>query len=250
MLIKRKLPTSLDQSNSLVNMSAQLNTGTFIELTGQRIEAPARKCWLRDDGSLVTVEEFVGTYYVTERHFNDYLVDTACVYGGLLWVLFHDLLFHTNVTSHHPFRRLFYSQPRQGYLRYQETIEDRLAQFATNRPLYLQESFQRFHVHPLFEDPSSRIPQHFGSWARRHERALMNFCLTAPEHGMENLIRECLITSSHGVNRGWPDLVTWDAGRLIFAEVKARDQLSPEQVTWIYHHCNKLTIELVRVNSV
>lgn len=198
----------------------------------------------------VTVEEFVGAYYLENRHCDHYLIDTSCVYGGLLWVLFHDLLFHTNIAARYPLRRLFYSQPRQGYTRYQEIIEDRLTQFATNRPSYLQEAYRRFNAHPLFQYPSSQVPVYVGSWARRHEQALVHFCRTGPDHGMEDLIRDILLTSSHGVNRGWPDLVVWSADQIIFAEVKTNDQLSPTQVTWFCEHCEQLTLELVRVKPV
>lgn len=229
-------------------MSIEGITSNCIELSGQYIDAPSRACWLRTDGVPVTVEEFVGEYYVHQRRFRHWLLDASCVYGGLLWVLFHDLLFHDNPSARHPLRRLFYFQPRTGYERYREVIEGRLVAFARNRSPVLQDAFRHFHAHPLFRDPASRLPHYFGSWARRNEEELIEFCRTAPEHGMEDLVREILLTSFHGVNRGWPDLVVWDVDHLVFAEVKTSDRLSPAQTRWIQQHRDSLTIELVHVS--
>lgn len=235
------------QPVAIAQMQTRRMMNSFIVITGQRVAAPTRKCWMRRDGSLATVEEIVGEHYLVERGFDHYLTDTSCVYGGLLWVLFSDLLFHTNVAARNPLRRLFYYQPGNGYARYRDGIEERLSAFAAERVSCLRESYIRFYAHPLFADAQSQVSGHFGAWARYHEEALITFCRTAPEHGMEDLIRECLLTSSRGVNRGWPDLVIWRTDRLVFTEVKARDKLSAAQTDWIQQHCDVHAVELVRV---
>ncbi len=198
----------------------------------------------------MNVEDFVGEYYLIERNFDYYLLNSACVYGGLLWVLFHDILFHNNLEYSHPLQSLFYYKPYQGYLRFKEKFESRLIEFSKNRYSFLQNSYQSFYQHPLFKNESGNRSQYYGKWLIQNENMLLEFCKLAPEHGMEDLIREILITSYHGVNKGWPDLVVWNKDHIIFAEVKVEDNLSSSQITWLKDHFDLHKIELIRVKNI
>jgi hypothetical protein len=213
-----------------------------------RTDTRSRRSWLRNDGTIGTVEEVVRDYYLHERGFVGGLVDTGCVYGGLLWVLFHDVLFHEGTTTgNSPLRSLFYHQPQRGYERYRDLFETRLVSFSRDRTRVFRDSFARFTIHPSISRRDGDAQRYFGSWTIRNKAGLVSFVETAPEHGMEDLIREVLTTSTKGVNRGWPDIVVWNQSALLFSEVKAQDELSQPQIDWIAAHGKSHRIELVRV---
>lgn len=222
----------------------------IIEIHRKNVPAKGRHCWPLADGSSGTVEEVAREYYLTERGFSHGLLDAACVYGGLLWVFFCDILFHDNLDAKQPLRTLFFHTPARGYDRYKTEIEDRLALVRKDRVALFEEWFPRFVNHKLFCDPASNICAYFGSWARRNEAGLRQFVESAPEHNLDGLVREILLDSEKGKSAGWPDLVLWNEESLLFAEVKWRDAVSEAQKKWIRAHEKQHTVEIVRVSSI
>lgn len=220
-----------------------------IEIHAQRNGTKARKSWICPSGRIGTVEELAREYYVGERGFTDCLIDSACVYGGLLWILFHDILFHDNLGSRQPLCTQFLHTPRRFYDRHRNTIELRLEEYQDDREGMFSEKLAEYCAHPFFCDPKSKIAKYHGSWLMRNQSALRNFACTSVEHGQESLIRETMVTSHKGKNKGWPDLVAWSKESLVFAEVKSTDELSDEQLLWISDHKSKIRIELVRILS-
>lgn len=219
----------------------------FITLLANRTGSRGRRTWRLSSGDIGTVEEVAREYYMNERGFCGCLIDSACTYGGLLWILFHDILFHDNMQSHQPLCAQFYHTAERFYELHREQIESRLSEYQENREHVFDANLPRFLSHPFFNDPRSRIGRHHGSWTRRNASALRSFAIGAPEHNDIALIREVLRTSRRGVNTGWPDLVVWDRGKVMFAEVKSTDQLSDEQCDWIAAHAGSNEVEPIRV---
>ena len=219
----------------------------IIEIHAIRNGTKTRKSWVCPSGKLGTVEELVQEYYLQERAFTGCLVDSACVYGGLSWVLFHDLLFHDNLNSRQPLCTLFLHTPQRFYERHKDVIEQRLMKYQHSREDIFDRQMREFCNHQFFCDPHSKIAKQSGAWLMRNQSALRDFVTHSMEHGQEDLIREIMITSYKGRNTGWPDLVAWSRNSLVFAEVKSTDELSSEQRCWIANHEEKYRIELVRV---
>jgi len=208
-----------------------------------------RKSWLCSDGNLGTVEEVAREYYLKQRKFKGCLIDSACVYGGLSWVLFHDILFHDNLNASQPLCALYYNTPLRFLEKYQGTIEQRLIEYQLNRADVFNRQIQHFKKHPFFCDPSSKIPKHNGAWLTNNEKVLLEFATTSVEHNQESLIREIMITSTRGRSSGWPDILAWNESSLVFSEVKYKDKLSNNQRRWMADH-NEYNIELIWVVEV
>jgi len=207
----------------------------------------ARRSWMCPSGKLGTVEDVAREYYLDNRGFKGCLIDSACVYGGLSWVLFHDILFHDNLNSRQSLCALFFHTPQRFYERHKGVIEQRLMDYQRSREDIYDRQIGHLHSHPFFCDPNSKIAKHSGAWLMRNETALRNFVTMSVEHGQEAFVREILVTSHKGRNSGWPDLVVWSENSLVFAEVKSTDELSSEQHRWIADHETKYRIELIRV---
>ena len=219
----------------------------IIEIHAVRKSTKTRKSWVCPNGKLGTVEELVQEYYLQERAFTGCLIDSACVYGGLSWLLFHDLLFHDNLNSMQPLCTLFLHTPRRFCERHKDVIEQRLMEYQRSREDIFDRQMREFCNHQFFCDPHSKIAKHSGTWLRRNKSVLRDFVIHSIEHGQEDLIREIMITSHKGHNAGWPDLVVWSSKSLVFSEVKSKDKLSSEQLSWIANHKEKYQIELVQV---
>jgi hypothetical protein len=198
-------------------------------------------------GKLGTVEEVAREYYLAKRGFKGCLIDSSCVYGGLLWVLFHDILFHNNLNSRQPLCAQVFHTPLRFYERHKDAIEQRLMDYQRSRENMFDRQMRLFLSHPLFCDSNSKLAKHSGSWIRRNELELREFATMSVEHGQEALIREILVTSHKGLNGGWPDLIAWSETSLIFAEVKSADELSSVQCRWIAEHEEQYRIEIIRV---
>lgn len=222
---------------------------TEIEIHADRKDIKTRKSWICSNGKLGTVEEIAKEYYLQKRGFTGCLIDSACVYGGLLWALFHDLLFHNNLNSKQPLCAQYYHTPQRFYERHKDVIEQRLKEYRENREDFFDQKIKEFCNHKFFCDPNSKISKYSGVWLRRNQSALRDFITHSVEHNQEDLIREMIIDSHKGNNAGWPDLVAWSSSSLVFAEVKSSDELRKEQVNWITNHEEKYKIELVRVLS-
>ncbi len=206
-----------------------------------------RKAWMCPSGQIGTVEEVAREYYVTTRGFNDCLIDTACVYGGLAWLLLHDILFHDNLNSQQPLCSLYLHTPQRFYERHRDMIESRLDEYKADRGGVFTRQMQRFRNHPFFCDPQSRIAPHSGAWLIRNDSALRDFVVMSVDHGQEALVREIILTGTKGRNAGWPDLVAWSTHTLVFAEVKSTDSLSGAQLRWMANHQRAFRIELIHV---
>jgi hypothetical protein len=70
---------------------------------------------------------------------------------------------------------------------------------------------------------------------------------TVPEHDIEALLRETIISTRKGLNPGWPDLVVWNEKSLLFAEIKSEDEVSETQERWIQAHRPQYKVEVLRV---
>lgn len=221
----------------------------YIEIRAVRKDTKSRISWVTQSGKLGTVEEIARDYYLTERGFTGCFIDSACVYGGLLWTLFHDILFHDNLNSRQPLCAQYYHTPQHFYEKHKSVIEQRLKEYKQNREDHFVRKFRDFCSHPFFCDPKSNIPRYSGSWLRRNSSELRDFVSNSIEHSQEDLIREMIIGSYKGKNAGWPDLLAWSNTSLLFAEVKSTDELSCKQLSWIANHEEEYTIELVRVVS-
>ena len=219
------------------------------EIHAVRNGTHVRRSWMCPTGKLATVEEVARQYYLGDRGFEGCLIDSSCVYGGLLWVLFHDILFHNNLNSRQPLCTQFYHTPQRFYERHKDVIEQRLIDYQRSREDMFDRQMRYFRSHPLFCDSISKIAKHSGAWTRRNESDLRDFSTKSVEHGQETLIREILVTSHKGLNAGWPDLVAWSKNSIVFAEVKSTDELSSAQRRWITDHENKYRIELIRVTD-
>ena len=217
------------------------------EIHAVRNCSKARKSWRFSSGKLGTVEEVAREYYLNERGFMGCLIDSACVYGALSWVIFHDILFHDNLNSRQPLCALFFHTPQRFYERHKDVVEQRLKEYQRSREDMFDRQMRQFHTHPFFCDSRSKIAKHSGAWLMRNESVLRDFATMSAEHGQEALIREIMVTSHKGRNAGWPDLVAWSGNSLVFAEVKSTDELSREQRRWIADHEEKYRIELLRV---
>ena len=141
-------------------------------------------------GKLGTVEEVAREYYLENRGFMGCLIDSACVYGGLSWVLFHDILFHDNLNSRQPLCALFFHTPQRFYERHKGVIEQRLMDYQRSREDIYDRQIGHLHSHPFFCDPNSKIAKHTGAWLMRNESALRDFDTMSAEHGQEALVRE------------------------------------------------------------
>jgi len=219
----------------------------IIEIHAARKSNKTRKSWICPSGKIGTVEELVQEYYLRERAFTGCLIDSACVYGGLLWALFHDFLFHNNLNSRQPLCKQFLHTPQRFYERHKDVIEQRLEEYQHNRGDIFDRQIRKFCNHPFFCDPKSKIAKYSGSWLIRNQSELRAFITQSIEHCQEDLIREMIVTSHKGRNAGWPDLVAWNSESLIFSEVKSTDELSSKQLSWIANHKEKYQIELVKV---
>lgn len=207
-----------------------------------------RKSWLCSDGNLGTVEEVAREYYINNRGFKECLIDSACVYGGLSWLLFHDILFHDNWNARQPLSNLYYYTPQRFYEKYEETIELRFKEFQLDSENVFDRQMQIYKKHPFFCDPQSKIPRHNVEWFVKNEKNLSDFIALSVEHNQVSLIREILIKSYKGRNAGWPDLVAWSETSLVFVEVKSSDKLSNEQRRWMSDH-STYKIELLWVQE-
>jgi hypothetical protein len=212
-----------------------------------RKNSHSRKSWVCSNGRLGTVEEVGRDYYIGIRGFRDCLIDSACVYGGLAWILFHDILFHDNLSCKQPLCSLYLYTPEKFFERHETVIEERLAEYRENRSAVFARKFYNFCNHPFFTDPQSKIAKYHGAWMNRNRSELADFASMSAEHEQEELIREIIKTSMRGRNAGWPDLVAWNETDLVFAEVKSTDSLSDAQHQWIADHEDKVNIELVRI---
>ena len=208
-----------------------------------------RKSWLCSNGELGTVEEVARDFYIYKRGFKDCLIDSACVYGGLAWLLFHDILFHNNLNCKQPLCSLYLYTPEKFFKRYETVIEERLAEYIENRNAVFTRQISNFYNHPFFTDPKSQIPKYYYTWMKRNHSALADFVSMSVEHGDDELIREITKTSRKGRNAGWPDLVAWSETDLLFAEVKSTDKLSVAQRNWMSKHEGKFNIELIRIHQ-
>ncbi len=217
------------------------------EIQADKAGTKGRKSWCCSDGRLGTVEEVAGEYYVNERGFTGCLIDSACVYGGLSWIIFHDILFHDDLNSRQPLCSLFFHTPERFCEKHKDEIEQRLMEYQRNRGDVFDRQMRRLLGHPFFCDAQSQIAQHSGTWLRRNESALRSFAINSVEHEQEALIREIMLTCHKGRNVGWPDLVAWSQDSLLFAEVKSTDGLSNKQGRWIAEHEENYRIEVVRV---
>ena len=188
-----------------------------------RKSSHSRKSWICSNGKLGTVEEVARDHYVGTRGFRDCLIDSACVYGGLAWMLFHDILIHNNVRCRQPLCSLYLHTPKKFFERHGDVIEERLAEYRSDRSSVFARQMLNFRSHPFFTDPASRIAKYHGSWMIRNCSALADFASMSVEHGQEELIREIIRTSTRGRNAGWPDLVAWSETALVFAEGKIED---------------------------
>lgn len=221
----------------------------IIKIHAVQKDIKTRNSWVTQSGKLGTVEEIAKEYYLHEREFTGCFIDSACVYGGLLWALFHDILFHDSLNSKQPLCAQFYHTPQRFYERNKDVIEQRLNEYQQNREEILDGKIREFCNHPFFCDPNSKIAKSSGVWLRRNQSELRDFITNSIEHNQEDLIREMIIDSHKGKNAGWPDLVAWSNNSLVFAEVKSQDELSSKQHNWIANHKEKYQIELVRVLS-
>jgi len=220
----------------------------IIEIPAIRENGKNRKSCVCPSGKIGTVEELVREYYLQERAFTGCLIDSACVYGGLLWALFHDLLFHDNLNSRQPLCKQYLYTPQRFYERHKDVIEKRLEEYRHNRGDVFDRHLHKFLNHPFFCDPKSKISKYSGSWLMRNHSELRDFVAQSIEHYQEDLIREMIVTSHMGLNAGWPDLVAWNSESLIFSEVKSStDKLNSDQINWIESHKEKYQIELVKV---
>jgi hypothetical protein len=220
----------------------------IIEIGAIRKNGKNRKSWVCPSGKMGTVEELVQEYYMRERAFAGCFIDSACVYGGLLWALFHDVLFHDNLNERQPLCKQYLYQPQRFYKRHKDAIEQRLEEYRCNRGDIFDRQLQKFLNHPFFCDPRSKIFKYSGSWLIRNHSELRDFVTHSIEHYQEDLIREMIVNSHMGLNAGWPDLVAWNSKSLIFSEVKSStDKLNSNQISWIENHEEKYQIELVRV---
>ena len=217
------------------------------EIHAVRNGTHSRRSWICSSGKLGTVEEMAREYYVEKRGFKGCLIDSACVYGALSWVLFHDILFHDNMNSRQPLCALYLHTAQRFCERHKDAIEKRLMDYQRNREDMFDRQMRHFRNHPFFCDSNSKIAKHSGAWLMRNESALRDFAIMSAEHGQETLIREILVTSHRGRNAGWPDLIAWSENFLVFAEVKSTDKLSNEQHRWIADHENIYRIELIRI---
>lgn len=206
-----------------------------------------RKSWVCPNGKLGTVEEVVRNHYIDCRGFTDCLIDSACVYGGLTWMLFHDILFHSNIQRRQPLCISYLRSPQKFFERHHDLIEQRLTEYASNRKDVFDKRMLNFCNHPFFKAPESNIEKYHGAWMRRNRSGLGDFASMSVEHGQEELIRESIQTSTGGRNAGWPDLVAWSASDLVFVEVKSTDTLSDAQCQWISSHQDRFKVEIVRV---
>ena len=218
-----------------------------IEINAVKTLAKTRRSWLCPSGKLGTVEELSREYYIGERGYTDCLIDTACVYGGLMWVLFHDMIFHDNLNSKQPLCRQFLNSPKKFYEINKNTIERRLLEYQNDRKFVFEQKLQQYCAHPFFCDPKSKIAKYHGNWLMKNKTKLKDFISLSVEHSQESFVREIFITSNKGRNKGWPDLVAWSSKSLVFAEVKSTDKLSTEQRAWISDHENNFRIELVKI---
>lgn len=209
----------------------------------------SRRSWRCPSGKTGTVEEVAQEHYLMTRGFRGCLIDSACVYGGLAWMLFHDLLFHDNLNSKQPLCSSYLHTPKKFYERNRADIEVRLCEYQRDRNGVFARQMLSFRNHPFFTNPASKIAKHNGSWMIRNSSALSEFATMSVEHGQEELIREIILTSNRGRNAGWPDLVAWSETDLLFAEVKSTDRLSDAQHQWIIEHQNSVKIELIRIRN-
>lgn len=131
-------------------------------LTAVKEADKGRKIWRSLDGHLVTVEEVAQSYYVRERGYNNCLIDTACLYGGLSWLLFHEILFHNNLSSKQPLCTQYFHTPKRFYERHQNTIEEKLLEYSSNRPAVFDRQLETFLNHPFFSDSKSKIAPYHG----------------------------------------------------------------------------------------
>lgn len=207
----------------------------------------ARKSWVCPDGRLGTVEEVVRHHYIDCRGFTDCLVDSACVYGGLTWMLFHDILFHSNTQCRQPLCTAYLRTPQKFFERHRDLIEQRLIEYRCNRNSVFDSQMKKFRNHPFFTEPESTIAKYHGAWMMRNDGRLGDFASKSVEHGQEELIREIIQTSTGGRNAGWPDLAAWSKSDLVFVEVKSTDRLSDAQCRWISSHQDRFNVEIVRV---
>lgn len=238
-----------DRQNSIITGSIAEGVEVIEEqhIFAVRKSSHSRKSWICSNGKLGTVEEVARDHYVGTRGFRDCLIDSACVYGGLAWMLFHDILFHNNVRCRQPLCSLYLHTPKKFFERHGDVIEERLAEYRSDRSSVFARQMLNFRSHPFFTDPASRIAKYHGSWMIRNCSALADFASMSVEHGQEELIREIIRTSTLGRNAGWPDLVAWSETALVFAEVKSTDSLSDDQYRWIADHQGTVNIEIIRV---
>ena len=220
-----------------------------IDICAVRTDKKTRKSWICPSGVLGTVEELAREYYLQERQFSNCLIDSACVYGGLSWVLFHDILFHDNLDSKQPLCSQFLNTPNRFYDKHKTTIEQRLVEYSDDPQGVFDEKMNHFCIHPFFCDPKSKIDKYHGDWLMRNRSALRDFACMSIEYDQASLIREIMIKSYKGRSKGWPDLVVWSSSTILFAEVKSTDKLSKEQILWIEEHENQFPIELVQITK-
>ena len=219
-----------------------------IRIEAERLaDRTTRRSWIYLSGQPGTVEEITREYYLRERKFSDCLIDSACVYGGLAWVLFHDILFHNNLNSKQPLCSLFLNKPQDFYDKHRIFIEEKLIDFHRHPNEVFDDGVSRFCSHRFFCDSTSKIAEYYGEWIKRNKLSLRDVAVVSAKHNLEFLIREIIVKSNKGRNRGWPDLVVWSTDEIIFAEVKSSDKLSREQILWISEHNEKITTELVWV---
>jgi hypothetical protein len=218
-----------------------------LTIEAEKHPVQSRRCWARRGLPLQTVEEVVQDHLLSDRGFDHCIIDSSCAYGGLLWILLHDRLFHGNLSSRQPLKAAFYRAAPVFYATNQAAIEGRLEEFRLARQEVFDRQASLFLSHPLFTDPQSQVPRSSGSSVRRNLEDLRALATSSPEHDDISLIREALLSARHGLNTGWPDLIAWNRRELLFVEVKSTDKLSRPQTEWIQSHEPRYGIELIRV---
>ena len=168
----------------------------IIILRSQKSGRTTRKRWLLNDDSLGTVEEAAREYYLNKRGYEHGIIDSSCLYGGIAWVVFHDIIFHDNFACRQPLRTDFYHRGQLGYARHRRKIEARLAKFRGDRPDIFDQLYEGFLAHPLFTNPRSKVSTWSGSWVKSHTDEVRIFLRTAPDHDIEELFRKGVLGST------------------------------------------------------
>jgi hypothetical protein len=204
--------------------------------------------WILASGSLGPVEALAREYYLNERGFRCGILKTDCLYGSIVWVLFHELIFHNNLHCVQPLRPAYRHDAQRFCEEHRDEIETKLDTYRRGRLGTFNEQYPRMCNHKLFTDPRTRVHQWCGSWVREHTDEVRQYLSSSPDHDQERLLWETLSTARNGLNEGWPDLVVWRPDDLLFVEVKGPgDVLSPAQRDWLAQHDGAYRTELLRV---